>query len=119
MGYVLGLDEGVEFFGAYETQLDGDFAEADKGRHVPRVILTSIFLVSPFLSTTTYMWVTSHPLPMLKRNSYFPEGRCRETEFAVGSRAAGGLSFLLGTVRRGFVTQEIFRMIEHLDEGIS
>ena len=31
MRHVLGLDEGVEFFGAYEAELDGGFAEADVG----------------------------------------------------------------------------------------
>jgi len=29
--HVLGFDEGVEFFGAYETEFDGGFAEADVG----------------------------------------------------------------------------------------
>src|SRR5437879_13625805 len=29
MGHVLGLDEGVEFFGGDEAELDGGFAEAD------------------------------------------------------------------------------------------
>ena len=31
MGHVLGFYEGVEFFGAYEAELDGGFAEADVG----------------------------------------------------------------------------------------
>lgn len=31
MGHVLGLDEGVEFFGGDEAEFDGGFAEADVG----------------------------------------------------------------------------------------
>lgn len=31
MGHVLGLDEGVEFFGGEEAELDGGFTEADAG----------------------------------------------------------------------------------------
>ena len=31
MGHVLGLDEGVEFFGGDVAELDGGFAEADLG----------------------------------------------------------------------------------------
>jgi hypothetical protein len=31
MGHVLGLDEGVEFFGGDVAELDGGFAEADAG----------------------------------------------------------------------------------------
>ncbi len=31
VGHVLGLDEGVEFFGAYEAEFDGGFAEAEVG----------------------------------------------------------------------------------------
>ncbi len=44
MRHVLGLDEGVELFGAYETQLDGGFAEADVSVHVPRLIPTRSLL---------------------------------------------------------------------------